>query len=163
MLTRTRVGWIVDNILNYEIVLASGEITSANQTHNSDLFKALKGGGPNFGIVTQVDIAAFDFKQYWGGQLVLPLTDTTADQTLRAITNLTAAVDPDASAQVVFAHLADGTSIVDIVLASLDDIERPALLEPFFAMQPQLTNTASHRKLGDLVHEVSTVQPDGYR
>ncbi len=32
-----------------QIVLADGTITVANAKENSDLFWALKGGGPNFG------------------------------------------------------------------------------------------------------------------
>ncbi|GAB1214093.1 hypothetical protein ATERTT37_003252 [Aspergillus terreus] len=47
-----RVGLACDNIINYEVVLASGRIVNANIESNTDLFKALKGGGNNFGIVT---------------------------------------------------------------------------------------------------------------
>lgn len=46
-------GWAADNVLEYEVVLASGEVVVANATENVDLFWALKGGGPNFGIVTK--------------------------------------------------------------------------------------------------------------
>ncbi|ESZ98116.1 hypothetical protein SBOR_1495 [Sclerotinia borealis F-4128] len=37
-----------DNVKSFEVVLASGEIVNANAAINSDLFWALKGGGPNF-------------------------------------------------------------------------------------------------------------------
>ncbi|RYP26986.1 hypothetical protein DL767_007849 [Monosporascus sp. MG133] len=45
-------GWAADNVLEYEVVLASGEVVVANETSSADLFWALKGGGANFGIVT---------------------------------------------------------------------------------------------------------------
>ncbi|KAI1197769.1 FAD-binding domain-containing protein [Nemania serpens] len=45
-------GFAVDNVVNFEVVLANATIVNANATHNSDLFKALKGGSNNFGIVT---------------------------------------------------------------------------------------------------------------
>lgn len=45
-------GWAADNVLEYEVVLANGELAIANETSNTDLFWALKGGGSNFGIVT---------------------------------------------------------------------------------------------------------------
>ncbi|KAI1111367.1 FAD-binding domain-containing protein [Nemania sp. NC0429] len=45
-------GLAVDNVVNFEVVLANASIVNANATHNSDLFKALKGGSNNFGIVT---------------------------------------------------------------------------------------------------------------
>ncbi|KAJ6167005.1 FAD binding domain-containing protein [Penicillium chermesinum] len=47
-----------DSIKNYEIVLADGRIINANKDENADLWKALKGGGANFGIVTRFDMEA---------------------------------------------------------------------------------------------------------
>ncbi|KAI9155705.1 FAD-binding domain-containing protein [Paramyrothecium foliicola] len=54
-----RVGFACDRVVNYEVVLANGLIVNANETDHSDLFRALKGGGSNFGIVTRFDIEAF--------------------------------------------------------------------------------------------------------
>ncbi|KAL2016718.1 hypothetical protein VTK56DRAFT_3147 [Thermocarpiscus australiensis] len=48
-------GLAVDNVLNYEIVLADGSIVNANPGSHQDLFKALKGGN-NFGVVTHVTL-----------------------------------------------------------------------------------------------------------
>ncbi|KAF2149665.1 FAD-binding domain-containing protein [Myriangium duriaei CBS 260.36] len=44
----------VDNALEYEAVLANGQIVYANSVTNSDLFYALRGGGVTFAIVTKV-------------------------------------------------------------------------------------------------------------
>ncbi|KAK3935413.1 bifunctional solanapyrone synthase [Diplogelasinospora grovesii] len=49
-------GLAADNVKNFEIVLGNGTITNANAKANSDLFWALKGGGPNFGIVTRFNL-----------------------------------------------------------------------------------------------------------
>ncbi|KAF2744284.1 Glucooligosaccharide oxidase [Sporormia fimetaria CBS 119925] len=49
-------GLAADNVKNFEVVLADGRIVNANSAQNSDLFWALKGGGPNFGIVTKFDV-----------------------------------------------------------------------------------------------------------
>ena len=43
------------------------EITNANAEQNPDLFKALKGGSANFGIVTRFDMQAFEVPELWGG------------------------------------------------------------------------------------------------
>lgn len=57
--TTPRTGFGCDNVVNYEVVLANGQIINANASANSDLWKALKGGSGNFGIITRFDITAF--------------------------------------------------------------------------------------------------------
>jgi FAD/FMN-containing dehydrogenase len=49
---------VADNVVNYEVVLASGEVANANANANSDLFSALQcGSGNNVGIVTRFDVS----------------------------------------------------------------------------------------------------------
>jgi FAD/FMN-containing dehydrogenase len=45
----SREGFICDNVVNFEVVVASGEILHANARENSDLWVALRGGGNNLG------------------------------------------------------------------------------------------------------------------
>ncbi|PVF95633.1 FAD-binding domain-containing protein [Serendipita vermifera] len=44
----------VDNVVQFEIVTPDGEVRTANAYKNKDLFWALRGGGPGFGVVTKV-------------------------------------------------------------------------------------------------------------
>jgi FAD/FMN-containing dehydrogenase len=53
-----RTGFGCDSVVNFEVVLANGTIINANQTANADLWRALKGGSNNFGIVTRFDMEA---------------------------------------------------------------------------------------------------------
>lgn len=48
-----RFGWTVDDLEAVEIVLADGSLRRASRSANDDLFWALRGGGGNFGIVTE--------------------------------------------------------------------------------------------------------------
>lgn len=45
-----------NDVVNYEVMLANGDIVDANSEENKDLWMALKGGGNNFGFVTAYKI-----------------------------------------------------------------------------------------------------------
>jgi hypothetical protein len=56
---------VADNVKNFEVVLADSRIINANADENRDLFTVLKGGGPNFGIVTRFDLYTKPDYQVW--------------------------------------------------------------------------------------------------
>jgi len=52
-------GFAVDNVISMRVVTASGDILTASKTSNPELFWALRGAGPNFGVVTSATVNAF--------------------------------------------------------------------------------------------------------
>jgi FAD binding domain-containing protein/berberine-like enzyme len=54
-LTR-RFGLSCDNVEGFTLVTADGSVVRANSNENADLFWALRGGGGNFGVVTEFEV-----------------------------------------------------------------------------------------------------------
>ena len=52
---RRKHGLSIDNLLSVEIVTADGQVRTADAEENTDLFWAVRGAGPNFGVVTSFE------------------------------------------------------------------------------------------------------------
>ncbi|KAH3987066.1 hypothetical protein HBH51_008710 [Parastagonospora nodorum] len=61
--------FVCDNVINFQVVLSSGDVVQANKDSHSDLFCARKGGTNTFNTVTRFDLPAFLQGKTWGGAL----------------------------------------------------------------------------------------------
>jgi len=73
-LTR-KYGMTVDNLISVELITTEGKKLRASQTENADLFWAIRGGGGNFGVVTQFEFQLFPVgPEIVAGLIVFPFS-----------------------------------------------------------------------------------------
>ncbi|WP_156935021.1 FAD-binding oxidoreductase [Pseudonocardia spinosispora] len=69
-----RYGATVDNLLSCSVVTLDGRLVTASERENPDLFWALRGGGGNFGVVTEFEFRARPLaREVAAGFLLFPL------------------------------------------------------------------------------------------
>ena len=84
-----RFGLSCDNLTALELVTADGRWTRASYSENADLFWALRGGGGNFGVVTEFTFRLHEVaQQMYGGTVVFPMDG--ARQVLRSFADFNA-------------------------------------------------------------------------
>lgn len=170
-----RYGFACDNVENYEvrlpsfakitallilpqIVLASGHVVNANAFDHADLYKALKGGGNNFGIVTRFDLKTFEQGQIWGGEILHPYTDVM--EQLQALENFGTAsgagADPFASVETTFAFTGSGPAAILNQIAYTKPQAYPEITKNFTNIQNVLFNTVRITNLTNVTIEYGT-------
>ncbi|KAF2688559.1 putative FAD-binding oxidoreductase [Lentithecium fluviatile CBS 122367] len=60
-------GMACDNVVNFEVIIADGSVVNANASYYQDLYRALKGGANNFGVVGSFTLRTYPIQNVWGG------------------------------------------------------------------------------------------------
>jgi FAD/FMN-containing dehydrogenase len=69
-----RFGLTIDSLRAAQVVLANGEVVRTSEEERPDLFWALRGGGGNFGVVTEFEFEGHPLgRELLAGMLVYPL------------------------------------------------------------------------------------------
>ncbi|KAE8149817.1 hypothetical protein BDV25DRAFT_130089 [Aspergillus avenaceus] len=148
-------GLVCDTVVNFEIVLADGRIINANRTSHADLWKALKGGSNNFGVVTRIDLEVFQKDQFWGG--VVSYDNHTMPQQASALVNFTNHIveDPYASLIVMLQYTANAdTNLVTNALHYTEPVAYPDAFDAFYDMS-NVSDTTRFDTLGAFTDELN--------
>ncbi|CAK3852891.1 Bifunctional solanapyrone synthase [Lecanosticta acicola] len=151
-----RRGLVCDNVAAFEVVLGDGSVVTATREENSDLFQALKGGSTNFGIVTRVDLEAFEGGNIFGGLILR--TAGTAEEHFQALVNFGDKIheDPYGSAIVIDVYIA--SMHLHVFMNAFDytaPVKRPAVFREFFEIEsPPISDTTGIRNMTDLAKEL---------
>lgn len=155
-----RSGFACDNVLAYQVVLASGEVVTASAASHPDLFVALKGGGNNLGVVTSFELRAFPHEGIWGGFTYSWLGNARRYVDVLARFAAPDGHDPDASLFVSLCHESfSGLGVVVGCPAYAKPVRTTPLPFEEFMVVPKLWSTCRPRSLADLTVEIGSGAP----
>lgn len=159
-----RYGWTCDTVSNFEVALADGTLVNTGRGDDAaeDLHTALRGGSNNFGLVTRVDLEAFEQGQVWGGTVYHDLS--TIDEQLRAFSEFSSAPDYDEYASLIMSFgfaSGRGSAVVNNVEYT-KAVENPPVFAALMGI-PSLYSTVRLTGMTDLSKEQGSMAPGGLR
>ncbi|KAF3903865.1 hypothetical protein ABW20_dc0103725 [Dactylellina cionopaga] len=160
-------GWAADNVVDYEVVLANGNIVHANANQNTDLFRSLKGGSSNFGIVTTFTLKAYHVSAITAGLVLYP--DSSTPALLQAAYQYTSSgADADPKSHIIPAWVKIGilpTLPSFTVFYSERFSTPPPVVKPYIDKSiPYVLSTVSNQTgISGIAFQLGVGQPDGLR
>ncbi|CAG9983686.1 unnamed protein product [Clonostachys byssicola] len=157
----SREGFITDNVISFEVVLASGQVVTADPTTNADLYKAMRGGGNNFGIMTKITMRTFQQGCFYGGTVFYP-PQSFPSQVDAIVNELNSPTTSETNLVISVAYSKrfeafGGTVGLNQVYYTAPTAEPPQVLKPFTDVQPQfdVLNSMRNMTLVDAANELT--------
>ena len=153
-------GFGCDQVKNFEVVLADGSIVDANEKENADLWKSLKGGSGNFGLVTRYDLYAIEFEdkskpEIWGGLVGFEYEQT--EPIIDAFIDFTENVGEDPASSSIMGwgyNPAAGGFSIRLVLDNVNNEPYPAAFDNYLSVDGQTSSTLRSGTMSNITTEL---------
>ncbi|KAI0850467.1 FAD-binding domain-containing protein [Daldinia vernicosa] len=130
------------SVIAAEVVLANSSIIHATEEYAADLLWALKGGGPNYGIVTSFTFKTLPVKKVWS--LYRSFSSDKNQKLLDALIEYGHLASHDNKASLAFGLSQDTSSPRSFVwLFYADTTEFPDVFRPFYDIEPATEGISS--------------------
>lgn len=162
------VGLALDQLVEAQVVLASGEIVTASAAQNPELFWALRGGGGNFGVVTAFTFRAHPLDGVHFGMLQFAVDTADPDALYDLLTGwrdvMRSAPDRLTSSFVAFPSF-DGEQTgpqIFVCYGDSDDEAAARAIAPLLALGGLTANTIERTAYAEILAEAPH-PPEGVR
>ncbi|HKW15132.1 MAG TPA: FAD-binding oxidoreductase [Candidatus Krumholzibacteria bacterium] len=167
-----RYGWTSDNVRSMTMVTTEGKVVKASPAENADLFWGLRGGGGNFGVVTDIEHQLYPIgPEIYGGGIAW--TADSADEVFKLYHQLAEAAPQELSAVCAMriappapwiAKEAHGKPIIAMFLCHCGRVEdAEKLLAPVKAFGKPVGDTVMRRSYVSQQCLLDATQPKGRR
>jgi len=139
-----KFGLACDNLLSVDLVTADGEVVTADEDKNPDLFWALHGGGGNFGVATSLTFRTHELPSMTA--CLLLWEPAAGEQVLRAYRDLVESGPDEASGGAIFLtgppeefvpeHLVGNLTLMVLVTFCGTEADARSFIAPLLALSP---------------------------
>ena len=155
-------GAVCDNVLSLDVVTAGGEMLTASEDENPDLFWAMRGAGANFGIVTSFRYRLHPLGQLLAGMLLYPRERAT--ELIAFHREFLAGTPDELDTTVGFLNSPEGMPLVGIIAVYAGDISAgERILRPLRQFGSPVADLIRPMPYTDVQRMVDDAVPIGHR
>jgi FAD/FMN-containing dehydrogenase len=157
-----RYGMACDNLLSATVVTASGELVIASADSHPDLFWALRGGGGNFGVVTEFEFQLHPVREPVGGMIAFPFE--MSKSVLQRFRDHSLEASDDLVLMAAILPAPGGGNIVGVVMGHTGTDEAAELaIRPFRELGSVLMDTIGRMPYCSMQRQIDLSYPKGQR